>query len=731
MSKIDRAIKGALLLPKGFGSALTLKELRKDERQVSGFDIEADAITAEPFLLGYSTDGHEGHIVFDSTDAKTNALKVIDIHTRFSFRQSINFYYNLQYDFEGMLKMFPKEVAILLYGQTSAFIDEDVNALTIEKSKEDKLTYTYKLSYIPKKAFHIKIRGDKKYSYFDLLQYYQMGLAKASAKYLKDDKKDFKAGYTSKALFECRSTIEFEILRFGRHIRNNELLTAKEKEKKLKEMEEFFRSFSSPQEYRQQVIEYCIHDASLCRQLGHIIVDGINTFVNTKNFNSSATISEYYFRSHGLLLPKLAPHILQDAMRNYYGGRFENMKKGYIRNVSIYDIKSAYPFAMSTMPILSANPIVKNVYSLHEEALFGTYNINVEIPKDTYISPLSVREQLLYFPNGKYTNYHVDKITLKTLLDNGYDVKLNEALEIYDDNAEPLLYDLILKLFAIKEDKSNPEVIRLAAKIILNSLYGKFIQLVDDTGIEIINDLEELDKVSPAELFNICNRYYKRIHTNNFKTGKLFGPYYASHTTAHTRNYIWNTAKNIGQQNTIAFHTDSLMCIGNDRIKTGHKLGDWELESLKAKDKSVPVSDSELWLLKSGFYQVKKDNILKLRARGVGNTTNLLQDKFTVKRRIGMKQSIKKNFERMNIIEEQSIDNNIDSDSKRVWDSSITLEDIEEGAMIDSMPRVIDMDAMKHEKEAVRAKRAIQSKVKLRASNYRNLIPQAAMADVI
>ncbi len=719
MSKIDRAIRGSLLQPKGFGTALTLMKLHDEERSVSGFDIEADRITAEPFLLGFSTDGGDGHICFDETPIKS-AMKMIDFHTKFSFRQSINFYYNLQYDFEGMLKFFNKEVAILLYGATSAFLDEHCNALTIEKAKEESITYSYKVSYIPKKAFHIKIRGDKKYSYYDLLQYYQMGLDKAAKKYLDGEgKDDFKAKYTSKALFECRSTIEFEILRFTKYFRDNAILTSEQKVKEIKEMTEFFRSFNSPQHYRETLIKYCIKDASICRKLGHIIVDGINSFVNTKNFNSSATISEYYFRSNNLEIPKLAPHILQDAMRNYYGGRFENMKKGYIRNVSIYDIKSAYPYAMADMMILSKNPIVKNVYSFHEEAIYGTYNINVHIPPDTYISPLPVRESLLYFPNGHFKNYHVDKITLKTLLDNGYDVTLNEAMEIYDDNASPKLRELILKLFAIKEDKKNqPEVVRLAAKIILNSLYGKFIQLVDDTGLEIINDLEDLETISPAELFHIATKYYKRVHTNNFKTGKLFAPYYAAHITAHTRNYLFDTSKKVGYDKIIAYHTDSIMLQGHDLIDTGHNLGDFELESIKMKDKSTEVKDAELYLLKSGFYQVMKDNLIKLRARGIGSTKNLLQEKFTVNRRIGMKQSIKKNFERMNIIEEQSIDNNIDGDSKRVWSSNITIEDIEAGAMIDSMPRNLDTDLALREAKALEEKK----QPKLRASNYKSVL---------
>lgn len=419
----------------------------------------------------------------------------------------------------------------------------------------------------------------------------------------------------------------------------------------------------------------------------------LTAFVNTKNFNSSATISEYYFRSNNIIVPKLTPNIYKDFMRSYYGGRFENMKKGYLKGVSIYDIKSAYPFAMADMPILSKAPIIKTTYSLHEEALYGAYCIDVDIPQEDYISPLPVRENLLYFPDGAFKNYWVDKLTLQTLLDNNYDITLHNAVEVYDDKVDYRLHDLIIKLFNIKEDKKNqPEVVRLAAKIILNSLYGKFIQLIDDTGLELVQDMLELDSISPRELFNIANRYYKRVHTCNFKTGKLYAPQYASFITSHTRNYLYNTAKRVGFNKIIGFHTDSIMLLGSKLINTGHNLGDWELESLKniAKgEKDIPVEDAELYLLKSGFYQVKKGESTKLRARGIGSTENLLQKEFTVKRRLGLRQAIKKNFEQMNVISEQVIENNMDSDAKRLWDDSINIEEVINGKMIDSMPRVI------------------------------------------
>lgn len=691
-SKIDRAIEGQLLFPKGFGQPQKTRKLIDykggESRPVCGFDIEADAITGEPFLLGYSTDDNEYnyHLLKDRK-------AMFDIHTRFSFRQSINFYYNLQYDFEGMLKLYDKDVAVLLYGSGTSYLDEELKALSLDMMKEELKKWSYRLSYLPKKAFHIKIAGDKKYSFFDLLQFYQMGLNAAAKSYLTDEEKDdFKAEFTSKRLFELDVEPEQEMERFEDYIRNKSFLTEDQKEKKVIEMRKFFGRFPSSLHYRQLMIRYCMKDASICRKLGHIIVEGVNGFVNTKNFNSSASISEYYFRSNGIGVPKFAPSVFKEFMKPYYGGRFESMKKGFIKGVSIYDIKSAYPDAMKDMMILSKSPTVKNSYSLHEEALYGTYKISVEIPPDEYLSPLQVRDGLLWFPTGKFNEYYVDKVTLTNLLNRNYDVVLHSAFEIFDDQAQPQLYDLILKLFNIKEDKKGqPEVVRLAAKIILNSLYGKFIQLVDDTGLELVKDMEELDAISPAELFHIVNRYYKKVHTMNFNTGKLFAPQYASFITSHARNKLYNTAMSVGAKKMIGFHTDSIMLVGNDLINTGHKIGDWELEELKDKEtgKKVACKDANLWFLKTGFYQVERDGIMKKRARGVGGASNLLQESFIVKRRLGLRQAIKKNFEEMNIISEMPIDNDVNGDSKRVWFDDLTMQELIDGKMIDSRPRVL------------------------------------------
>lgn len=679
-SKMERAIFGTLVHPKGFGSVVKRKELEPDKYQISGFDTEADAITAQPYLITYS-DPIRNHY-----HPITHPKKLIDFLTTHKYRDTINFFFNLQYDFEGITKLFPKEVALGLYGDGRSWIHEDCTVAN-ETDKWD-----FRLNYINKKAFHIKVQGDKKYSYFDSFQYFQTGLDSAARKYLGVGKeKGFEGKYSSKALFEGTTTIEKEVERFTNHYLEEYIhLPQQKRDEKIREMQAFFYQFPDWQSYREKLLKYALIDAERCKQLGEIIVRGINRFVNTRNFNSSASISEYYFRSHDIHIPKLSQEVFKKFMATYYGGRFEITRKGLVPNVSMFDIKSAYPYAMTELPILSKNPMCKNVWQPSEKALYGAYLINAKVDDSLYLSPLPIRENLVKFPAGHYEKYWVDRITLELLEEIGVKYSVVKGVEIHDYQADYRLSELVLKLFAIKEDKSNPEVVRQAAKIILNSLYGKFMQLNDDTILEEIEELNDLDEMGPQGFYNIGEKIFARIHDSNFNTGKMFAPQYGAFITAHTRALIYRNAMKIGLEKIVGIHTDSIM-IQSGALPEGSAIGQFELEVLKHVDeesgellKKIPMRNVDVKLVKCGMYEATVDGATKIKARGVGKAKTIIQESFEVTRRYGLKQAVKRDFERMNIISSGPIQNNFNSDRKRVWERDITIQDINEGKTINS-----------------------------------------------
>lgn len=661
-NKIERAIAGQLEIPKGFGTALKAKGKPDTPVIIGGFDIEADAETASPYLITYCIGEKNAH-----KEVFSKAC-FFEFFTRYWFRDSINFFHNIQYDFEGLLKLFPEEVSLLIYGNGIVYFNKSGEVCPAQE-------YHYKLHYIPQKAFHIKIKGGHKYSYFDSLQYFNMGLAAASKKFLGNNKGDFDAKASIKNLFRLKTTIDYEIRRLEEKqkfcVSNADLVEINEKIAVLK-------TFDSAKDYRACLLEYAILDAKLCRDLGELIVNGVHQFAYTKNFNSTASISEYYFRSNGLTIPKLSNWRYKEFMRSYYGGRFEITKKGYLDNVNFYDIKSAYPAAMSEMPIISSKPIVRSVYSLNDNALYGAYRINCTIP-DWYISPLPVRENVVMFPTGKFTDYWVDKCTLEMLQNFGIDYKITKGVEIQDKDHSFILNPLIKTCYDIKEDKAGqPEPVRLAAKINMNSLYGKFIQVINDTELQLIESLDEMEKTGSGSLFHIGEDSYRRVHTTKFKVGKLFAPFYAAHITAHTRRQLFETAHKIGFENVIGFHTDSII-LQDKTIPEENRLGGWEAESLNA----------QINLLKTGMYECFSNGQSKIRARGVGRQDTILKDSFSVKRRYGLNQAVRKNFDSMNIISHSELANNLNTDQKRNWTEQITVSDIQNQVCISSTPKKI------------------------------------------
>lgn len=81
------------------------------------------------------------------------------------YRDSLNFFFNIQYDFDSIIKSLPEEnIKEIVYNDETVFED-------------------YKISYIPKKLFSIA-KDKHACTFFDVAQFYEMSLEQAAALYL-------------------------------------------------------------------------------------------------------------------------------------------------------------------------------------------------------------------------------------------------------------------------------------------------------------------------------------------------------------------------------------------------------------------------------------------------------------------------------------------------------------------------------------------------------------------
>ncbi len=125
---------------------------------------------------GFDTEtNYKGDIVILRDDQglqpKTVGLEdVLKFLTTKQYRSTINWYYNITFDVESILKMLPEE------------------ELT-EIMEDGKTEYhDYKLFYLPHKYLKISDKSHHSVSYWDIAQFYGMSLDNASKQYLNDEK---------------------------------------------------------------------------------------------------------------------------------------------------------------------------------------------------------------------------------------------------------------------------------------------------------------------------------------------------------------------------------------------------------------------------------------------------------------------------------------------------------------------------------------------------------------
>ena len=136
------------------------RKIRTDDKDRQIFAFDTETIDGYCKLIACS----------DSSFKFVNSLdEILVFLTKVKYSQSVNFFWNIDYDFFAIIKYLPPELLRLFY--QFKFIRYG----------------DYEIKWIPKKAFEIK-KNKRTYRFFDLWQFYRMSLNKASQKYLNDSK---------------------------------------------------------------------------------------------------------------------------------------------------------------------------------------------------------------------------------------------------------------------------------------------------------------------------------------------------------------------------------------------------------------------------------------------------------------------------------------------------------------------------------------------------------------
>jgi len=548
------------------------------------------------------TETYEGN-VFLIADSEGNLLDKITpegvlkflFHKR--YQDSWNFFWNLGFDAEVILKLMGSE----LY----------------RYKKTRKLSFRFgefKIDYIPNRRLRIR-KGHHSTIFFDIAQFYnnvslvqayEDNIVKLDDKYL-----------------QMKSNLD----RFSRWFYKNN---------------------------RNKVRNYCIQDCKLTKQLAE---KWIKLFHDAFEFYPARWISSGYIAEKVLInneidIPKFnsIPYEIQElAFKSYFGGRFEILKRGFIGKAFLYDIKSAYPYALSQIPNLSKGRWIRKK-SIHPKAKLGFFRIRANIPDCKYIPSFPFRvKNMIIFPSGRFETYS----TLPELLacDDTKFYKILDSWQFIPDSDEYPYREFIKNLYLKRMEltrKKDP--LQLPIKTILNSIYGK-------TG--------EYDKITK-------------------KIGNLFNPVIFATITGITRAQLYRfITDNKIEKQVVSFATDSIM-VTQDLKTDSSVLGKFSFEN----------SADDVFVLQNGINRMngkwKKRGMGKLNGKEIENLEN-----YEKNGRLYMKYAESRNTRLKTAINENRISDigkfklkvreiNLNADRKRLWLGRI--ESIDSKTMNESMP---------------------------------------------
>lgn len=293
--------------------------------------------------------------------------------------------------------------------------------------------------------------------------------------------------------------------------------------------------------------------------------------ITIHRWHGPGAVASTILKSKGFRHRDQPESVARAAQYAYAGGRFEQFKIGrYLGPVYQYDIRSAYPYAISKLPSLHNTWVdTKRVSE------FGLYEIRTRNAgaNSVPIGPLHWRHRsgaIFYPPEVTGTYWGIE-------IPHGATIHRGMALATAGGNHRPFGW-IADYYYQRAEWKRNGEPAQLALKLAMNSIYGKLAQQIgwriDDAGNLIIPTYHQLE--------------------------------YAGFITATTRRML-RDAMMLSPDNIIACETDAVFSTVPLPLNVGEGLGQWELT----------VYDGIMYV-QSGVYWALKDGEWKARSRGFG-----------------------------------------------------------------------------------------------------------------
>ena len=227
-------------------------------------------------------------------------------------------------------------------------------------------------------------------------------------------------------------------------------------------------------------VDYIMHDVSIvARALCMQQSEGI-----TKTTIGSSALSIYKEKMSQGLFAKLFPPLLDGVdkqLRKAYKGGFtyaaEKFRGKVVGPISTYDVNSLYPYVMYTRPLPYGEPTMR-YGDLPDEGLWIARVVVQGSVKPEHIPCIQIKSSFRFSPT-EYVTVIDEPVELWVtsvdwaLWNDQYDLDVLEIGEVYVfDSASGIFTNYIDHYMEIKKKSTGGK--RTIAKLMLNSLYGKF-----------------------------------------------------------------------------------------------------------------------------------------------------------------------------------------------------------------------------------------------------------------
>lgn len=273
---------------------------------------------------------------------------------------------------------------------------------------------------------------------------------------------------------------------------------------------------------------YAMRDSEIAYYLGLFLLAqhrewDVSLSVSGPHFSSK--VFRRHFLKHTIPLPPRK--MIYASLTSYHGGKNNiTVSAGLYRGVHGLDIKSAYPYAMSQFPSFSNPKLYKSIRGGgHPNILlpfFGVYRITGNAKKCKWPALFNHGFKPL---QGDFSGVWVTGFELNEAL-RAREVRI-DYLEGYFYDAErdklPSPFKAYVEEFYARKESAKDKPQREFNKLLMNSLYGKFIQTRAAPGFsDIVFDMDEKSL----------------LENHNIIAGGLFNPFIATLITGHCRAYI-------------------------------------------------------------------------------------------------------------------------------------------------------------------------------------------------